>query len=436
MKMLYSFETWISEKRWRIYLLCLLLTGLPIGLFAYASSRMLRIQAEKQSLAESRQIAHISVSLVEEHFRQSTAFLQGFASVQSLQNAWSRRDWTGVNRSLEQAYALRPDFRFVSIYDLDGTLRAIYPNDPGVLDHNFAFRDWYKGVSREWKPYVSEVYQTAVIPQQLVAALAVPVNDDRGRPIAIVMAPYAVETLSRRLLMNDAGGSWTISLVDQKGHASAYPEADFSSAPLDLSAYEPVQHMRAGNSGTGTFARDGVQYFARYEPISPYGWGVLVEQPANLWHRNVWLLQRGVWLLGLVLIAVGLGFGSLIASAYHRSEVANRFLGLSVDMFCVAGFDGYFKRLNSAWQKTLGFTTQELMAQPYLNFIHPDDRQATSEEAQRNADGKGSISFENRYLCQDGFTSGCCGMPFPMPGGDTSTPSLGTSPSASAPSGS
>jgi len=69
MKMLRSFETWISEKRWRIYLMCLLLTGLPIGLFAYASSRMLRIQAERQSFAESSQIAHISASLVAEHFR-------------------------------------------------------------------------------------------------------------------------------------------------------------------------------------------------------------------------------------------------------------------------------------------------------------------------------------------------------------------------------
>ncbi len=101
MKMLRSLETWISEKPWRIYLLCLVLTGLPIGLFAYASSRMLRIQAERQSFAESGQIAHISVSLVAEHFRQSTAFLESFAGRPSLQNAWSRRDWKTVEHALE-----------------------------------------------------------------------------------------------------------------------------------------------------------------------------------------------------------------------------------------------------------------------------------------------------------------------------------------------
>ena len=402
MKMLRSFETWISEKRWRIYLMCLLLTGLPIGLFAYASSRMLRIQAERQSSAESSQIAHISASLVAEHFRQSTAFLESLAGRTSLQNAWSRRDWETVDHALEQAYGLRSDFRFVSVFDLDGTMRAIYPSNPAVIGRNFAFRDWYKGVSREWKPYVSEFYLTAVAPQQSVAALAVPIKDDQGRPVAILMAPYALDTLSKRLLENSQERTWTVSLVDQNGHVSVHPKLDPHSVPIDLNGYEPVQHLRTGDSGAGTFAKDGIQYFARYAPISPYGWGVLVEQPADALHQSVWLVQRGVWLLGFVLIAVGLGFGGLIGSVYHRSEVANRFLGLSVDMFCVAGFDGYFKRLNSAWQKTLGFETHELMAKPYMSFIHPDDQKATSDEAQKNAQGETSIEFENRYLCKDG----------------------------------
>ncbi len=44
---------------------------------------------------------------------------------------------------------------------------------------------------------------------------------------------------------------------------------------------------------------------------------------------------------------------------------------LSVDMLCVAGYDGYFKRLNPAWNRTLGFTEAELTAKPYLDFSVP-----------------------------------------------------------------
>ena len=75
---------------------------------------------------------------------------------------------------------------------------------------------------------------------------------------------------------------------------------------------------------------------------------------------------------------------------------------LSLDLFCVAGFDGYFKLLNPAWEKTLGFTIDELLAQPYDEFIHPDDREATRAEGPKLAAGQHSISFENRYRCKDG----------------------------------
>src|SRR6516162_8976102 len=74
---------------------------------------------------------------------------------------------------------------------------------------------------------------------------------------------------------------------------------------------------------------------------------------------------------------------------------------LSLDLFCIAGFDGYFKLLNPAWEKTLGFTTEELLAQPYANFIHHHDRESTAAEVPKLAAGQRSISFQNRYRCKD-----------------------------------
>lgn len=78
------------------------------------------------------------------------------------------------------------------------------------------------------------------------------------------------------------------------------------------------------------------------------------------------------------------------------------FFNLSIDMLCVAGYDGYFKQLNPAWSQTLGFTEQELMARPYLDFVHPEDRAATVVEAQRLASGSTTVRFRNRYECRDG----------------------------------
>jgi anti-anti-sigma factor len=79
-----------------------------------------------------------------------------------------------------------------------------------------------------------------------------------------------------------------------------------------------------------------------------------------------------------------------------------RFFDVSLDLFCVAGFDGCFKTLNGAWERTLGFTCPELMARTYLEFVHPDDRMSTRAEQTKLSEGVSVLRFENRYRTRDG----------------------------------
>lgn len=84
------------------------------------------------------------------------------------------------------------------------------------------------------------------------------------------------------------------------------------------------------------------------------------------------------------------------------SLAEHRFFEISLDLFCCAGFDGYFAHLNPAWERTLGFTLAELHARPMVDFVHPDDRERTRAQNQSVRQGGVAFAFENRYLCKDG----------------------------------
>jgi len=83
-------------------------------------------------------------------------------------------------------------------------------------------------------------------------------------------------------------------------------------------------------------------------------------------------------------------------------DLEDRFFTLSIDMLCIAHFSGYFKRLNPAWEKTLGFSREELQSRRMFEFVHPEDREDTLAQNQKVRNGAQALAFENRYRCKDG----------------------------------
>ncbi len=80
----------------------------------------------------------------------------------------------------------------------------------------------------------------------------------------------------------------------------------------------------------------------------------------------------------------------------------NRLFDLSLDLLCVADFEGRLKLVNPAWTATLGWTAEELTTRPMIDFIHPDDHAATLVRRQRVYAGESLVRFQNRYRRKDG----------------------------------
>jgi len=101
-----------------------------------------------------------------------------------------------------------------------------------------------------------------------------------------------------------------------------------------------------------------------------------------------------------VISAVG-GYCTDITSRKHAEIELERIVDLTPDMLCVVSTDGYFKNLNKAWEKVLGYTIEELKLKPFIELIHPDDREDTMKEFNKLLTGEKTSYFENRYKCKD-----------------------------------
>lgn len=126
--------------------------------------------------------------------------------------------------------------------------------------------------------------------------------------------------------------------------------------------------------------------------------------------RGLFVAETGTTFYTVVTI---LTLSSLIwwtARSLHRADNVRRrletemerFFTLSLDMLCIAGTDGYFKRLNPAFGEILGYTDEELTSRPFIEFVHPEDRDRTTTESGEVNRGRVSGHFENRYRCKDG----------------------------------
>ena len=86
----------------------------------------------------------------------------------------------------------------------------------------------------------------------------------------------------------------------------------------------------------------------------------------------------------------------------EKTEELDQYFSTSLDLFCIADTQGYFRRLNPEWEKSLGYSLAELEGRRFLDFVHPDDLQETLRAVADLSAQKTVLNFTNRYRHRDG----------------------------------
>jgi PAS domain S-box-containing protein len=125
---------------------------------------------------------------------------------------------------------------------------------------------------------------------------------------------------------------------------------------------------------------------------------------------------------GLFTCLVGLGAVMMIRHDLRlrkqAQEELDRFFTLSLDFLCIASSDGYFKHVSPAVTEILGWSIEEFLSRPFLDFVHPDDRVITSLEVDKQVlTHAKALNFENRYRHKNGSWRVLSWRSLPQPGG-------------------
>jgi PAS domain S-box-containing protein len=142
------------------------------------------------------------------------------------------------------------------------------------------------------------------------------------------------------------------------------------------------------------------------ESALPKG-SVIINREFSIWDLKYYFFGVLIFILAQSLLIV-----RLLVQRRHRrlaeeslrqkTRELDQFFNISLDLLCIANTDGYFLRLNPAWERTLGHSKEELMAKKFLDFVHADDLARTHDAISALASQQRVIHFENRYQCKDG----------------------------------
>jgi PAS domain S-box-containing protein len=134
---------------------------------------------------------------------------------------------------------------------------------------------------------------------------------------------------------------------------------------------------------------------------------IVLNKELTFWDFKYYIIGALVFIMAQSFLIVGL----LVQKRHKRSaeeslrqktEELDQFFNVSLDLLCIANTDGYFLRLNPAWEVILGYSREVLMARRFLDFVHPDDLVRTQEAISTLMSQGKVIQFENRYQCKDG----------------------------------
>lgn len=374
------------------------------------------------TLDEARQsdaiVARMTAMVMEEHKQAILESLKSYASRPLFVHNVKNRDINGVHLQLADLKKNNDEMDLLFVTDRKGLLWANHPVFPEAIGHDLSDRDWYRGVSADWQPYISNVFQLIVGDTPLAVAAAVPILDTDGNVIGVLADSNRLATIDKIFNPLHVDTSETVCIIDRVGNIIY----NSKNSNIDRIAAYPLQAEVENASGKEQTeieiidANDGQK--KKYLAIAPtdIGWTVVVERSLQdtlrLEYRRFFRTAAIAILLFLLIAAYTVYQNSLHEKALALLQL-ERQLGQSekryknlidnipdiIYSFSDRHTDDYY---SSQVESVLGYTSEYLSTHPALwhESIHPEHLPQVNQAIQ---DAKNGRKVELEYRIYDVF---------------------------------
>ena len=272
-----------NKKNWPVIAAIFLIILFPVIFLAALTYFRTRQESTTFALSQRQAIAYLAATTLKEKLDRLTDISVSLASRVRFRQLVSEGEWDEAVQILKSVPKDFPFFDRLFLSGPDGTLWADTPALPDVRGKNFASRDWYRGVSQNWKPYVSEVYKRAAEPRYNVFAVAAPIKAEDGSVTGILVLQVKVDFLLQWTKNIEVGPNGFVVIVDRRGKIAAHPKFAPQGELVTYSKIPAVQKSPREDKGaarlSNLFGRE--EELVTYESVPIYGWGAIVEQPVS-----------------------------------------------------------------------------------------------------------------------------------------------------------
>ncbi len=284
------YETVLKSNLFRFFISIFLAVPIAAILFVVLISSY---HEATQDIMKNRQArTELTVTLVHERLEKILDIAQSLASRPSLVENIIQNKWDEAVKYIEKTPQEFDYIDSIFLTQTDGTLKAGTGTYEGIINKNFAYRDWYQGVSKHWEPYLSEFYTRANAPQINVISAAVPITDLSIRAsgnfkeeeiLGILVIQINPEIFLKWSLEADLGEQGFLYAVDKNGTLIFHPDYDTVNEFIDFSAEYPVRNLLDNESGIGVAydVKRAENRLYSYALCESHGWNIIFEQPAS-----------------------------------------------------------------------------------------------------------------------------------------------------------